>query len=70
MEMKATHKLVATTCDEWLLKCTGHSHYWNKIPGKWSGEGWQGPGGKSVDEDYSGDKSFILIKLPTFKGNK
>lgn len=69
--MKATHKLVSSdTGDEWLLKCTGHSHYWNKITGKWSGEVWQGPGGKSVDEGYSGHKSFILIKLPTFKGNK
>lgn len=73
MELKATHKLVSLTsgASEWLLKCTGDTHYWCKIKGESADGVWRGPANCSVESAFfADDKSFKLTELAKFKGNK
>lgn len=72
MDMKATHKLISSNGEEWLLKDAGASYYYFKVG---PGGVWRGPIPGNVYKEYEGEADnrggmWTLKELRAFKGNK
>lgn len=72
MEIEATHRLISSNGEEWLLKDARSSYYYFKVGPKGA---WRGPVQGNVYKKYEGEADnhggmWTLKGLRAFKGNK